>query len=161
MLSAVPCRNPDEDEKPWCYIRKNHKVEWDFCDVSPCSRTGKELEVSCRCPRAVGDSLLLHSSSLMLCLHYTSAVSSNTAEERPWLTHSPTDPPGANEIFKTCGQPEIQRTLKRIYGGVKTTAGKHPWMASLQIKTAEGSEHQCGGVLIEACWVLTAAHCIT
>ncbi|XP_005508242.2 hyaluronan-binding protein 2 isoform X1 [Columba livia] len=116
------CRNPDEDEKPWCYIRKNHKVEWDFCDVSPCSRT---------------------------------------AEERPWLTHSPTDPPGANGIFKTCGQPEIQRTLKRIYGGAKTTAGKHPWMASLQIKTAEGSEHQCGGVLIEACWVLTAAHCIT
>uniref|UniRef100_A0A8C3PH06 Hyaluronan binding protein 2 n=1 Tax=Calidris pygmaea TaxID=425635 RepID=A0A8C3PH06_9CHAR len=31
------CRNPDEDEKPWCYIRKNHKVEWDFCDVSPCA----------------------------------------------------------------------------------------------------------------------------
>uniref|UniRef100_A0A8D0EVF1 Kringle domain-containing protein n=1 Tax=Strix occidentalis caurina TaxID=311401 RepID=A0A8D0EVF1_STROC len=39
------CRNPDEDEKPWCYIVKNHKVEWDFCDVSPCSGTGKELEV--------------------------------------------------------------------------------------------------------------------
>uniref|UniRef100_A0A672V0D7 Kringle domain-containing protein n=1 Tax=Strigops habroptila TaxID=2489341 RepID=A0A672V0D7_STRHB len=41
------CRNPDEDEKPWCYIRKNHKVEWDFCDVSLCSGTGKELEVNC------------------------------------------------------------------------------------------------------------------
>uniref|UniRef100_A0A8C3J231 Hyaluronan binding protein 2 n=1 Tax=Calidris pygmaea TaxID=425635 RepID=A0A8C3J231_9CHAR len=105
------CRNPDEDEKPWCYIRKNHKVEWDFCDVSPCSGTGKELEVSCLA------------------------------------------------AFQTCGQPEIQ-TLKRIYGGAKTTAGKHPWMASLQIKTSKRSRHFCGGVLIKACWVLTAAHCI-
>ncbi|NXS41878.1 HABP2 protein, partial [Balaeniceps rex] len=110
------CRNPDEDEKPWCYIRKNHKVEWDFCDVSPCSGTGKELEVSY--------------------------------------------PPGTNEIFKTCGQPEIQRTLKRIYGGAKTTAGKHPWMASLQIKTSKRRGHFCGGVLIKACWVLTAGHCV-
>ncbi|NXP82359.1 HABP2 protein, partial [Ramphastos sulfuratus] len=113
------CRNPDEDEKPWCYIRKNHKVEWDFCDISPCSGTGKESEVSCL-----------------------------------------TDPHGSNEIFKTCGQPEIETTLKRIYGGAKTKAGKHPWMASLQTKTSKRSEHFCGGVLIEACWVLTAGHCI-
>ncbi|XP_029885557.1 hyaluronan-binding protein 2 [Aquila chrysaetos chrysaetos] len=115
------CRNPDEDEKPWCYIRKSHKVEWDFCDVSPCS---------------------------------------GTAEESLWPTDSSTDPPGSNEIFKTCGQPEIQRTLKRIYGGAKTTAGKHPWVASLQIKTSKRNTHICGGVLIKACWVLTAGHCI-
>ncbi|NWY59253.1 HABP2 protein, partial [Chionis minor] len=107
------CRNPDEDEKPWCYITKNHKVEWDFCDVSPCSGTD-----------------------------------------------SPREPHGSNEMFKTCGQPEVQSTLKRIYGGAKTTAGKHPWMASLQIKTSTRSQHFCGGVLIDACWVLTAAHCI-
>uniref|UniRef100_A0A663MS64 Hyaluronan binding protein 2 n=1 Tax=Athene cunicularia TaxID=194338 RepID=A0A663MS64_ATHCN len=119
MLSTVPFRNPDEDEKPWCYIVKNHKVEWDFCDVSPCSGT-----------------------------------------ESSWPTDSPTDPPGSNEIFKTCGQPEIQSTLKRIYGGAKTTAGKHPWMASLQTKTSKPSRHFCGGVLIKECWVLTAAHCI-
>ncbi|XP_009579343.1 PREDICTED: hyaluronan-binding protein 2, partial [Fulmarus glacialis] len=115
------CRNPDEDEKPWCYVKKNHKVEWDFCDISPCS---------------------------------------GTAEESPQPTDSPIDPPGSNEIFKTCGQPEIQSTLKRIYGGAKTTAGKHPWMASLQIKTSKRSRHFCGGVLIKACWVLTAGHCI-
>uniref|UniRef100_A0A8U8BET0 Uncharacterized protein n=1 Tax=Geospiza parvula TaxID=87175 RepID=A0A8U8BET0_GEOPR len=28
------CRNPDEDEKPWCYIRKNNEVDWEYCDVS-------------------------------------------------------------------------------------------------------------------------------
>ncbi|NXC47821.1 HABP2 protein, partial [Penelope pileata] len=107
------CRNPDEDQKPWCYIRKNKKVEWDFCDVSHCSETD-----------------------------------------------SPADPPGTNEIFKTCGQPESQSTLKRIYGGTKTTAGKHPWMVSLQKKSSRRVRHICGGVLIKSCWVLTAGHCI-
>ncbi|NXY23402.1 HABP2 protein, partial [Atrichornis clamosus] len=90
-----------------------------------------------------------------LFLQYTSAVSFNAAEETP--TESPTDPP---EIFQTCGQPEVRRTLKRIYGGSKATPGKHPWMASLQIQAADGNEHFCGGVLIKSCWVLTAAHCL-
>ncbi|XP_064519431.1 hyaluronan-binding protein 2 isoform X1 [Pseudopipra pipra] len=105
------CRNPDEDEKPWCYVRKNKEIDWEFCDVSPCS----DVE--------------------------------------------PTDPPESNEIFETCGQPEVRGTLKRIYGGSKATAGKHPWMASVQTKTPDGSEHFCGGVLIKSCWVLTAGHC--
>ncbi|RMC11381.1 hypothetical protein DUI87_11500 [Hirundo rustica rustica] len=89
------CRNPDEDEKPWCYVRKNKEIEWEYCDVSPCS-----------------------------------------AEETP--TEPPTDPP---ETFQTCGQPEVRRTLKKIYGGSKATPGKHPWMASLQRETPEGNEH--------------------
>ncbi|NWI90391.1 HABP2 protein, partial [Pitta sordida] len=75
-----------------------------------------------------------------------------TAEE-------PTDPPEANEIFKTCGQPDSRRSLKRIYGGSKVTVGKYPWMASVQFKTRDGTEHLCGGVLIKSCWVLTAGHC--
>ncbi|XP_025973326.2 hyaluronan-binding protein 2 isoform X2 [Dromaius novaehollandiae] len=115
------CRNADGDEKPWCYIKNNNKVEWDFCDISPCS---------------------------------------GTAEEIPGAAGSPTVPPGSNEIFKTCGQLESQRPLKRIYGGAKTKAGKHPWMVSLQKKTSWRSRHFCGGVLIKPCWVLTAGHCI-
>ncbi|NXM67869.1 HABP2 protein, partial [Serilophus lunatus] len=75
-----------------------------------------------------------------------------TAEE-------PTDPPESSEIFKTCGQPEFRRTLKRIYGGARAIAGKHPWMASVQTKTPNGNQHFCGGVLIKSCWVLTAEHC--
>ncbi|NXR89695.1 HABP2 protein, partial [Hypocryptadius cinnamomeus] len=76
-------------------------------------------------------------------------------EETP--TEPPTDPP---EIFQTCGQPEVRRTLKKIYGGSKATPGKHPWMASLQRQTPYGNKHFCGGVLIKSCWVLTAAHCL-
>ncbi|NXK62658.1 HABP2 protein, partial [Sylvietta virens] len=76
-------------------------------------------------------------------------------EETP--TEPPTDPP---EIFQTCGQPEVRRTRKKIYGGSKATPGKHPWMASLQRHTPFGNIHLCGGVLIKSCWVLTAAHCL-
>lgn len=106
------CRNPDEDQKPWCFIRNNGKVQWDFCDVSPCSGTDEERQEQ------------------------------------------------EDEMFKTCGQPESQRGLRRIYGGTKTTAGKHPWMVSLQRKSSRRVTHFCGGVLIKSCWVLTAAHCV-
>ncbi|NXJ13602.1 HABP2 protein, partial [Odontophorus gujanensis] len=106
------CRNPDDDQKPWCFIRNNGKVEWDFCDVSQCSGTVRESQQQ------------------------------------------------NNEMFKTCGQPESQNGLKRIYGGTKTTASKHPWMVSLQRKSSRRARHFCGGVLIKSCWVLTAAHCV-
>ncbi|XP_031453316.1 hyaluronan-binding protein 2 isoform X1 [Phasianus colchicus] len=106
------CRNPDYDQKPWCFIRKNGKVKWDFCDVSLCSGTDKEIQEQ------------------------------------------------ENEMFKTCGQPESQSGLERIYGGTKTTVGKHPWMVSLQRKSSRRVTHFCGGVLIKSCWVLTAAHCV-
>ncbi|XP_027692243.1 hepatocyte growth factor activator [Vombatus ursinus] len=30
------CRNPDSDEKPWCYIMKDNTLSWEYCNISAC-----------------------------------------------------------------------------------------------------------------------------
>ncbi|CAH2076786.1 unnamed protein product, partial [Iphiclides podalirius] len=48
----------------------------------------------------------------------------------------------------------------RIYGGQFTDLGEFPWMALLGYLTKENKmSYQCGGVLINKRYVLTAAHC--
>ncbi|XP_005075143.1 serine protease 42 [Mesocricetus auratus] len=50
-----------------------------------------------------------------------------------------------------CGQP-----LVKIMGGEEAQEGKWPWQVSVRVRHM----HVCGGSLISAQWVLTAAHCI-
>nr|XP_055027123.1 hyaluronan-binding protein 2-like isoform X4 [Misgurnus anguillicaudatus] len=33
------CRNPDGDQKPWCFIKKDKRLRWDYCDVKKCSKS--------------------------------------------------------------------------------------------------------------------------
>ena len=46
-----------------------------------------------------------------------------------------------------------------MVGGCRSKTGAWPWMVAIYINTGNGFFFQCGGTLIDNCWVLTAAHC--
>ncbi|GAA6072259.1 plasminogen, partial [Tachysurus ichikawai] len=58
-----------------------------------------------------------------------------------------------------CGQPltKPKRCFGRIVGGCTSKPHSWPWQISLRTHTGL---HFCGGTLIDAQWVLTAAHCL-
>ena len=47
-----------------------------------------------------------------------------------------------------------------ILGGTPSDYGKHPWQASIRIKTDKVDYHLCGATIISHYHVITAAHCI-
>ncbi|XP_073412744.1 hyaluronan-binding protein 2 [Dendrobates tinctorius] len=139
------CRNPDGAEKPWCYYQdQEEKLKWNLCNVSACqaaSRLPSSSDFSC---------------SLVPRLGVTTTLKPPNSAAPP--TRSSSAP------FSTCGLRELpSNTRGRIFGGFRSQPGKHPWLASLQLKSPVASlraGHLCGGTLIAECWILTAAHCV-
>ncbi|RZF36281.1 hypothetical protein LSTR_LSTR006786 [Laodelphax striatellus] len=51
-------------------------------------------------------------------------------------------------------------TSGKIVGGVAAERGQFPWQISLQILTDTSARHICGGAIVSAHWIVTAAHCV-
>ncbi|XP_041494628.1 transmembrane protease serine 13 [Microtus oregoni] len=63
--------------------------------------------------------------------------------------------PSQRYVSLQCSHCGLRAMTGRIVGGAVTSESKWPWQVSLHFRTT----HICGGTLIDAQWVLTAAHC--
>uniref|UniRef100_A0A4X1STK3 Transmembrane serine protease 13 n=1 Tax=Sus scrofa TaxID=9823 RepID=A0A4X1STK3_PIG len=63
--------------------------------------------------------------------------------------------PSQEYVSLQCSHCGLRAMTGRIVGGALAPESKWPWQVSLQF----GTTHICGGTLIDAQWVLTAAHC--
>ncbi|MEQ8964200.1 MAG: serine protease, partial [Azospirillaceae bacterium] len=72
-------------------------------------------------------------------------------------------PAAAQERFTCHLDPDRSRPVSKVVGGQPAPPGAFPWQVSLQNLRLPGTtpfeQHYCGGSLIGAEWVLTAAHC--
>ncbi|XP_004712907.1 transmembrane protease serine 13 [Echinops telfairi] len=65
------------------------------------------------------------------------------------------DCPSQHYVSLQCAHCGLRAITGRIVGGALASESRWPWQVSLHY----GTTHICGGTLIDAQWVLTAAHC--
>ncbi|XP_078141313.1 tissue-type plasminogen activator isoform X1 [Centroberyx gerrardi] len=206
------CRNPDNDDTPWCYIYKGTQIDWEFCSLPKCPEDKYQECVLGSGPSYRGtttvtksgsrclpwDSPLIkrkfynawRSDALELGLGSHSYCRNPDGDDGPWChiyknlqltwelcdipkcsrhpgtitTLGPRGPTTNNNDRGTCGQRSdntLSRPSFRMFGGRDSDITEQPWQAAINVYQSRlrNHFHRCGGILIDSCWVLSAAHC--
>ncbi|KAM6965463.1 tissue-type plasminogen activator [Aplochiton taeniatus] len=79
-------------------------------------------------------------------------------------TLGPRAPTTNNNNRATCGERSDNfrsRPSFRVFGGRQSDITDQPWQAAINVYQPRLKiyHHLCGGILIDSCWVLSAAHC--
>lgn len=76
----------------------------------------------------------------------------------PTFVNSDEVPRSLPTVADGCGYTSVAN--KKIVGGVVSKKGAWPWIALLGYDDASSNPFKCGGTLITARHVITAAHCV-
>nr|XP_056715956.1 tissue-type plasminogen activator [Euleptes europaea] len=180
------CRNPDGDIKPWCHVFKSGLYSSEYCSIFSCSHS-KDTCVSGKGTTYRGGHS--HTESGATCLKWDSKILTGqfyTARKtnarqlglgshnycrnpdndiRPWC-HILNGRKISWEFCRvpscpTCGLRKRNKPRFRILEGLDSDIQSHPWQAAIfaQYRRVREDYFLCGGILINSCWVLSAAHC--
>lgn len=177
--------NPDNDTRPWCFVRSGDRLSWEYCLLSPCQASTRAAP---RMPQGRQDFPLPSLSALQKPQTTTQTppqapvlakegAESRSRGDRGRATLQPLlNLPSLSTGFPTaslampeqrtplpstgpagCGQRVRKRlsSMSRVSGGLVALPGAHPYIAALY-----WGHNFCAGSLIAPCWVLTAAHCL-
>ncbi|XP_035869869.1 coagulation factor XII isoform X2 [Phyllostomus discolor] len=136
------CRNPDNDTRPWCFVRRGGRLSWEYCSLPRCRAPASTKPHFPPPPQPRRELPDLPLPSL-------------AQDEEPQLETPVSHGPGTE--LAGCGQRLQKRlpSLSRVVGGLVALPGAHPYIAALY-----WGHNFCAGSLIAPCWVLTAAHCL-
>ncbi|XP_041604741.1 coagulation factor XII isoform X3 [Vulpes lagopus] len=141
------CRNPDNDTRPWCFVRSGDRLSWEYCRLARCQAPGLAI------PQILPPTQVPSGRPTLP----VPSLSALQKPQPPTPASSATREQPAAVPSSGCGQRLRKRlsSLSRVVGGLVALPGAHPYIAALYWRHSF-----CAGSLIASCWVLTAAHCL-
>ncbi|KAF8787999.1 Proclotting enzyme like protein [Argiope bruennichi] len=144
-------------------ININQKLTWDQLRPFLCGFAGTEPNVCC--PSIFPPEISSPPLDRISPVNNNSRTENITSEHKPILTLPKTNPSESSDkdgkpsfLPDDCGLSAF--TDNRVIGGRKAEKGSWPWMVVIfQVKRSGFKSSDCGGALVTANHVITAAHC--